>query len=54
MNLGIPLGEEDRRRLDQVCGPGRRVKRGAWVADAIRAALDREEADKAAAGEARR
>ncbi|MFA4972508.1 MAG: hypothetical protein WC683_07825 [bacterium] len=44
--LSVPLDRDERSRLDKACGPGRPMKRGAWVREAILAALDREEAAK--------
>ena len=41
--FGVPLRPDERRRLDRVCGPRRRWKRGEWVREAIVAALDRQE-----------
>ena len=43
-HLGVPLSPEERARVDRACGPGRPIKRGAWVREAILQALDREEA----------
>lgn len=42
--VGVPLSPSDRERLAALCGRGRSRKVGAWVAEAIVAALDREEA----------
>lgn len=47
MNVQVPLASGERQRLNEVCGPGRPMKRGAWVREAILAALEREEAKKA-------
>ena len=44
VSVCIPMTKAERDRLDEVCGPGQPVKRGAWVREAILRALDREEA----------
>ena len=46
--VGVPLTAGDRARLAAICGRGRSMKVGPWVAEAIRAALDREEAKRRA------
>ena len=45
--LKVGLSARERERLNAVCGPGRRIKREAWVREALIAALDREEASEA-------
>lgn len=42
--LKINLTIKERERMNVFCGPGRRIKREAWVREALVAALDREEA----------
>ena len=44
--LKVGLSARERERLNAVCGPGRRIKREAWVREALIAALDREEASR--------
>jgi hypothetical protein len=39
--VAIPLSPPERSRLDVVCGPGRKSKRGQWVAEAIVEKMDR-------------
>jgi hypothetical protein len=39
--VAIPLSPPERYRLDAVCGPGRKAKRGQWVREAILEKLDR-------------
>jgi len=47
--MAVPLTPAERKRIDAVCGSGRRWKRGEWVRSAILEKLDREEREKARA-----
>lgn len=42
MSIQVPLLPPERSRLDSVCGPGAKSKRGQWVREAILEKLERE------------
>jgi len=42
LNIWVPLSASERTKLDAVCGPRRRWKRGEWVREAILEKLARD------------
>lgn len=42
MTVSIPLNSNERTKLEAICGPHRRIKRGEWVREAILEKLARD------------
>jgi hypothetical protein len=42
MTVSIPLYPNERMKLEVVCGPHRRIKRGEWVREAVLEKLARD------------